>query len=236
MKIEPVKNYRKPNYAMRIASIITAAGSLAGCSAAPQIVGDVSVADTDPAVTDVTFMGDVEATEETCVELDGDIAVMPEETTTVMHTGEVLTDDMIEKIRNRNTTTTPAVTTVDTAKIAVPGMAPTAEETEPAATTRRTQTYTTATTTELEIGGVITTATEKTTAMTTTEVTTAGVAPVYTEETTTTAPELAGDIPILTDNTLRDEGVVTVTTETTTTEPVLAGEVVIDGGIMPYME
>lgn len=186
MKIEPVKNYKKPNYAMRLASIITAAGSLAGCSTSPQLDGDVTVADTEPATTatDVTFMGDVETTEETCVELDGDIAVIPEETTT----------------------TTPAVTTTDNARIAVPGMAPVAEETTPAATTkRRTQTYATATTTELEIDGMITTAEEKTTTATTTEVMTAGVAPIYTEETTTTEPELAGDV-------------------------------VIDGGIMPYME
>lgn len=225
MKIKPVKNYKKPNYAMRFASMITAAGSLAGCSTAPQIDGDVAVADTEPAtaVTDVEIVGMIEQPEETCVELDGDIAVLPEVTTTVMHNGEVLTEDMIEEIRSRNTTTAPAVTIADSDRIAVPGMAPVTEETAPAVTTKRSkQTYTTATTTELEIGGVITTASEKVpatttateltlsgdicvTTQTTTEVTTAGVAPIYTEETTTTEPELAGDV-------------------------------MIDGGIMPYME
>lgn len=86
MKIEPVKNYKKPNYAMRLASIITAAtaaGSLAGCNSM-QLQGETSVVDTEPATTDVEFMGAIEpATEETAVELDGDVVCDTDETVVI---------------------------------------------------------------------------------------------------------------------------------------------------------
>lgn len=96
MKIEPVKNYKKPNYAMRLASIITAAtaaGSLAGCNSM-QLQGETSVVDTEPATTDVEFMGAIEpATEETAVELDGDVVCDTDETDIVIDGDMVIIED-----------------------------------------------------------------------------------------------------------------------------------------------
>ncbi len=236
MKIEPVKNYKKPNYAMRIASVITAAGSLVGCNAA-QLEGETSIVETEPATSDVELMGMIEPTEETCVEFDGDVVFEPTET-------EVFIDgDFI--IVEEETTTEPTVTTIDPDKIEVPGMSLVeTEETSPITNNRKKQTYTTAaTSTEKKT----TTVTENTT-MTTTEVALDGTVPMYTQTTTreladagvvttyteptaatTTEPELAGDIPIQTETTATEvttAGVIPIYTETTT-ELELAGEPVL---------
>ncbi|MBQ8724094.1 MAG: hypothetical protein IJY74_00295, partial [Oscillospiraceae bacterium] len=237
----------KPNYAMRLASIITAAGSLAGCNSM-QLQGETSVVDTEPATTDVEFMGAIEpATEETAFELDGDVVCDPDETDVVIDGDFIIIEE--------ETANEPAVTTTDDENIAVPGMSIVeTEETTPVTNNRKKPSYTTApASTEVEIDGMITTATEKKTTaiteittMTTTEVSLdgtvpmytqattreladAGVVTTYTEATTTTEPELAGDIPIPTETTATEvttAGVIPIYTETTT-ELELAGEPVL---------
>lgn len=216
MKIEPVKNYRKPNYAMRFASIITAAGSLAGCNSM-QLEGDTSIIETDPATTDVEFVGEVEpATDETDVELDGDVICEPAET-------EVFIDGDVVFIEDE-TTTEPAVTTAQDKNIAVPGIVIVeTEETSPIANNRKKQTYTTSVPAKtIKIADAVTAAAEETT-IETTETAFDGTVPMYTQTTATEELVTAGVAPIYTET-------------TTTTEPELAGDVMIEGEFLPYME
>lgn len=209
MKIEPVKNYRKPGYAMKIASIIAAAGSLAGCTSA-QLSGDVSMVTDDAKTTteELQLAGETDTdctetknatsskTSQTTVKttatttepmLDGDIAIIDESETTPAQTTAV--------IRSKQTTGITETTT----ELKLGGVLTTAATT--AATAKLTTSRTTTATTEPEFGGATVTTTARLTtpgdvvipAETTTEVTTAGVPPVYTE---TTEVTLAGE-PVL---------------------------------------
>lgn len=70
MKIKPVKNYKKPNYAVKLASLALAAGVLTGCE--PEEVthsGATPVNTNNNSETEIT----ITPTEE--VTLDGDVAI-----------------------------------------------------------------------------------------------------------------------------------------------------------------
>lgn len=75
MKIKPVKNYKKPNYASRLASVIAAAGVLTGCNtirtADETSVDNVGIVSSSVDTSEVQLAGDVSVD----VELDGDISV-----------------------------------------------------------------------------------------------------------------------------------------------------------------
>ncbi len=79
MKIQPVKNYKKPRYATALASLLAAVG-LTGCG--PQLEGDIPMPeDTEPTQTEPQPEdGTAEETEEeTPVMLDGDVVMEPAE-------------------------------------------------------------------------------------------------------------------------------------------------------------
>lgn len=78
MKIKPVKNYKKPNYASRLASVIAVAGVLTGCNTT-RTAGETTVIDdgmvySSVDTSEVQLAGDVSVE----VELDGDIVVEEE--------------------------------------------------------------------------------------------------------------------------------------------------------------
>lgn len=173
MKIEPVKKYKKPGYAMKIASIIAAAGSLAGCST----VGEVTVT-TDTSKT---------TTEE--VQLDGEIRI--DETETTSQTTSATTQTTVKSTAKTTTNTTEPMLAGDV--VIIDESKTTPSKTTGAYTSSQTK-RTTTTTSEVELGGVLTTAS------TTEKLTTAGVPPVYTE-TTTEEVEIDGFMPVYTETT-----------------------------------
>ncbi len=86
MKIQPVKNYKKPCYAAALASLLTAT-AMTGCG--PEIESGVAAPVDSPAPeTEVQLDGDVavdvpseESEDETPVMLDGDVIMETEEST-----------------------------------------------------------------------------------------------------------------------------------------------------------
>ncbi len=218
MKIEPVKSYKKPRYLLRAMTILTAAGSLTGCTEA-QLAGDVQMKpEPETCETEVQIDGAMEVctdytepetetettetttksattTEEQEIELVGDVVSIPE--------GEPVQPGWTDTYEERNDE--PRVTTA------------------PKATTALKPTTTTGTTTKAVIKSTTTTGT-------TTRISYAGVTVLPTE--TTTEPALAG-VPLVRTETTTEltlAGVPLVRTETTT-EPVELG-----GDPMPYMD
>ena len=108
MKIKPVKNYKKPNYAVKLASLALAAGVLTGCEPEEVTHSGATVINTknnsetrititpseevalegkvviEPDAESTEGAGEVELEEETMIEsgefgIDGEIMVSPEE-------------------------------------------------------------------------------------------------------------------------------------------------------------
>lgn len=205
MKIEPVKNYKKPQYAVKIASILTAASSLAGCGTIPQ----VQLSGEETSVEESTLVTTTAATEE--VMLDGDISVEEMTTTEPQLDGDIVIID--------DTDTTPAKTTATTTNVELAGDIAIIGQTNTTQTTTITSRTTTRPTT-LELGGVLTTATEET------ELITDGTAPIYTT-TQTTILTTPGDVPLYTETTTEVATAGVAPMFTKTTEVTLAGEPVL---------
>lgn len=74
MKIKPVKNYKKPNYAVKLASVIAVAGALTGCTTT-QTAGETTVVTENGKGESVSYVDTTAATE---VQLDGDVVVESE--------------------------------------------------------------------------------------------------------------------------------------------------------------
>lgn len=73
MKIKPVKNYKKPNYAVKLASVIAVAGALTGCTT--QTAGETTVVTENSKGESVSYVDTTAATE---VQLDGDVSIEAE--------------------------------------------------------------------------------------------------------------------------------------------------------------
>ena len=83
MKIEPVKNYKKPGYAVKLAAFVAAAGALTGCTEEADLEGATSLPD------DVTTGV---ATVDPDAQIDGGMVVVEDETGEVSIEGEVTID------------------------------------------------------------------------------------------------------------------------------------------------
>ena len=84
MKIVPVKNYKKPLYAVGVATCVVAC-AIAGCKD-PKETEEIIELDGDVAIE----------TSETDVELDGDVAIETSETDGTDETSELILDGEVE--------------------------------------------------------------------------------------------------------------------------------------------
>lgn len=95
MKIEPVKNYKKPGYAIKLATLVAAAGALTACGEA-EVKGTPSLSDQVTASSTTTLDNETQIDGTVMVEdeteelvLEGDVTVAPEGTVEVQLSGDV---------------------------------------------------------------------------------------------------------------------------------------------------
>lgn len=97
MKIEPVKNYKKPGYAVKLAALIAAAGALTACGeaepeGATSLPDDITAGSTTTLDPEVQIDGGMVVVEDETTEppvIAGEVTIEPDGTTEVQLAGDV---------------------------------------------------------------------------------------------------------------------------------------------------